>query len=76
MNKVHSKGVLHRDIKPENILVLTANDSLCLRLLDFGCGCLLRNEHYTEFYGMFEYYPEFHIDTKLYHIGLYEPWIC
>ncbi|XP_031416164.2 serine/threonine-protein kinase pim-2-like [Clupea harengus] len=57
MKKVHSKGVLHRDIKPENILVLTGNESLSLRLLDFGCGCILKNEPYTEFYGTLQYTP-------------------
>ncbi|XP_062371867.1 serine/threonine-protein kinase pim-2-like [Sardina pilchardus] len=57
MNKVHSKGVLHRDIKPENILVLMGNDSLCLRILDYGCGCILKNGPYTEFYGTMQYTP-------------------
>ncbi|XP_063076183.1 serine/threonine-protein kinase pim-2-like [Engraulis encrasicolus] len=57
MDKVHSKGVLHRDIKPENILVLTGNETLHLRIIDFGCGCFLKTEAYTEFYGTVQYTP-------------------
>ncbi|XP_041964035.1 serine/threonine-protein kinase pim-2-like [Alosa sapidissima] len=67
MNKVHSKGVLHRDIKPENILVLMGNDSLCVRILDYGCGCILQNEPCTEFYGTMQYTP-----PEWYLVGEYE----
>ncbi|XP_045568233.1 serine/threonine-protein kinase pim-2 isoform X2 [Salmo salar] len=50
MREVHSRGVLHRDIKPENVLVETGSTSPRIRVLDFGCGCVLRDGPYTECY--------------------------
>ncbi|KAG1937649.1 serine/threonine-protein kinase pim-3-like [Pimephales promelas] len=44
-----SRGVLHRDVKPENLLISTASHDI--KLLDFGCGDLLKDSAYTYFAG-------------------------
>ncbi|KAJ8009513.1 hypothetical protein DPEC_G00089660 [Dallia pectoralis] len=49
------RGVLHRDVKGENLLVRT--DNLRVKLIDFGCGDLLKEEPYNEFAGTMEYFP-------------------
>ncbi|MBN3324345.1 PIM1 kinase, partial [Atractosteus spatula] len=51
----HQRGVLHRDIKAENILVQI--DTKRLKLLDFGCGCILNDSAKTQFRGTAEYTP-------------------
>ncbi|KAF7704148.1 hypothetical protein HF521_021220 [Silurus meridionalis] len=49
------RGVLHRDIKPENILINP--ETLVVKLIDFGCGDLLKNEIYTSYSGTPGYWP-------------------
>nr|XP_021334964.1 serine/threonine-protein kinase pim-3-like [Danio rerio] len=44
-----SRGVLHRDVKPENLLVST--ESQDIKLLDFGCGDVLKRSAYKYFSG-------------------------
>ncbi|XP_067106422.1 serine/threonine-protein kinase pim-2-like [Osmerus mordax] len=53
----HSRGVVHRDIKPENILVETGCAFPQIRVIDFGCGCFLKDGSYTEFFGTTQYIP-------------------
>lgn len=43
------RGVIHRDIKVENLLVQT--DTLNVKLIDFGCGDLLREKLFRDFAG-------------------------
>ncbi|KAG9281920.1 serine/threonine-protein kinase pim-2-like [Astyanax mexicanus] len=57
MIQVHTRGVLHRDLKPENLLVQTGAEGPLLRLMDFGCGCLIGEDSYTEFDGTTQYIP-------------------
>ncbi|XP_073809997.1 serine/threonine-protein kinase pim-3-like isoform X1 [Danio rerio] len=50
-----SRGVLHRDVKPENLLIST--ESQDIKLLDFGCGDLLKRSTYKYFAGTPAYAP-------------------
>lgn len=43
------RKVFHRDIKPENILI--DPHTLDVKLIDFGCGDLLKKGHYREYAG-------------------------
>ncbi|XP_046880666.1 serine/threonine-protein kinase prk-2-like, partial [Hypomesus transpacificus] len=57
MVNFHSWGVLHRDIKPENLLVETGSAVPRIRVLDFGCGCIIQEAPYTKFLGTKMYIP-------------------
>ncbi|KAI4905740.1 hypothetical protein NFI96_012691, partial [Prochilodus magdalenae] len=57
MISIHSKGILHRDIKPGNILVQTNPEGPRVRVLDFGCGTLLKEGPYTQYSGTTLYTP-------------------
>ncbi|TRY54755.1 hypothetical protein DNTS_031271, partial [Danionella cerebrum] len=50
-----ARGVFHRDIKLENILVNP--QTLQIKLIDFGCGEILRDASYTVFCGTLMYSP-------------------
>uniref|UniRef100_A0A8C0YGZ3 non-specific serine/threonine protein kinase n=2 Tax=Cyprinus carpio TaxID=7962 RepID=A0A8C0YGZ3_CYPCA len=49
------RGVLHRDIKLENLLI--NKDTLEVKLIDFGCGDLLKTSAYETFWGTELYCP-------------------
>ncbi|KAA0705162.1 Serine/threonine-protein kinase pim-2 [Triplophysa tibetana] len=54
----HRRGVFHRDIKTQNLLINP--DTLQVKLIDFGCGDLLKTSKYTMFMGTTAYAcPEF-----------------
>nr|XP_023653977.1 serine/threonine-protein kinase pim-2-like [Paramormyrops kingsleyae] len=55
LNHCQSKGIIHRDIKPSNILIHTK--TLQVKLLDFGCGDILKDDPYTYFAGTALYCP-------------------
>lgn len=44
------RGVFHRDIKLENLLV--NQDTMEVKLIDFGCGTLMKNTAFKVFSGM------------------------
>ncbi|XP_061582050.1 serine/threonine-protein kinase pim-1-like [Cololabis saira] len=64
---MHSNGVFHRDIKSENILIQTDSDGLRVRIIDFGCGCILTDGAYSEFAGTSDFTP-----PEFYRCGGYE----
>ncbi|XP_071783218.2 serine/threonine-protein kinase pim-1-like [Centroberyx gerrardi] len=53
---IHSEGVFHRDIKLDNVLIEGFGEPR-VRIIDFGCGCILKPGAYTEAPGTFEYSP-------------------
>ncbi|XP_056322372.1 serine/threonine-protein kinase pim-2-like [Danio aesculapii] len=60
-----SRGVFHRDIKMPNLLVNT--ETLEVKLIDFGCGDLLRTSSYNTYSGTARYCPPEFIDIGEYH---------
>ncbi|RXN14767.1 serine threonine- kinase pim-2-like protein [Labeo rohita] len=57
------RGVFHGDVKLENFLM--SKDTLQVKLIDFGCGDLMRKSAYTTLYGTMEYYPpEYRVKGK------------
>lgn len=57
------RGVLHRDVKAENLLVQT--DNLRIKLIDFGCGDLLRESTYRDYSGGMEYSWSIHLSMMM-----------
>ncbi|XP_036439779.1 serine/threonine-protein kinase pim-2-like [Colossoma macropomum] len=49
------RGVLHRDLKGDNFLINT--DTLVVKLIDFGCGDLIKKTPYDRYAGTFRYCP-------------------
>ncbi|XP_017305929.1 probable serine/threonine-protein kinase MARK-A [Ictalurus punctatus] len=49
------RGVLHRDIKAQNLLINT--DTLQVKLIDFGCGDLLKDTPYKKYAGTPAFWP-------------------
>uniref|UniRef100_A0A3B1J831 Serine/threonine-protein kinase n=1 Tax=Astyanax mexicanus TaxID=7994 RepID=A0A3B1J831_ASTMX len=49
------RGIIHRDIKLDNILINM--ETLKIKLIDFGCGDLIKRFGYDYYEGTFEYCP-------------------
>ncbi|XP_021322142.2 serine/threonine-protein kinase pim-3 [Danio rerio] len=60
-----SRGVFHRDIKMSNLLVNV--ETLEVKLIDFGCGDLLRTSSYDTYKGTERYCPPEFIEMGEYH---------
>ncbi|XP_043088667.1 serine/threonine-protein kinase pim-3-like [Puntigrus tetrazona] len=67
-----SRGVLHRDVKPQNLLIST--DSHEVKLLDFGCGDLVKDSAYRWFSGTLQYAPPEWFGQRRYHAGPATVW--
>ncbi|XP_036435639.1 serine/threonine-protein kinase pim-3-like [Colossoma macropomum] len=50
-----TRGVLHRDMKGENFLINT--DTSEVKLIDFGCGDLIKTTEYDRYAGTLQYCP-------------------
>ncbi|KAI2658264.1 Serine/threonine-protein kinase pim-2 [Labeo rohita] len=59
------RGVFHGDMKLENFIV--SKNTLEVKLIDFGCGDLMRKSAYTTLYGTMEYYPPEYRNKGKYH---------
>ncbi|KAI2655784.1 Serine/threonine-protein kinase pim-1 [Labeo rohita] len=67
-----SRGVFHRDVKPQNLLICT--DSNKIKLLDFGCGHLLKDSEYKEFAGTLSFAPPEWFRSHSYRAGPATAW--
>ncbi|XP_030594124.1 serine/threonine-protein kinase pim-1-like [Archocentrus centrarchus] len=54
---MHREGVFHRDIKPKNLLIETGSNDPRVRVIDFGCSCLVQEEPYFNLFGTKRYSP-------------------
>ncbi|TRY54793.1 hypothetical protein DNTS_001764, partial [Danionella cerebrum] len=59
------RQVFHGDIKLENFLFY--QETLEVKLIDFGCGAVMREEAFTTLYGTMEYYPPEYSTEGRYH---------
>nr|XP_043884125.1 serine/threonine-protein kinase PAK 3-like [Solea senegalensis] len=57
--QMDSEKIFHRDIKSENILLQATSNVPRVRVIDFGCGCILskRRYRYRTFFGTLIYVP-------------------
>ncbi|XP_059184834.1 serine/threonine-protein kinase pim-2-like [Centropristis striata] len=64
---MHSLGVFHGDIKADNVLLDLSSDVPRVRIIDFGCGCLVNKIPYRSSSGTIDYIP-----PEFYRLGTYE----
>uniref|UniRef100_A0A672M3K5 non-specific serine/threonine protein kinase n=1 Tax=Sinocyclocheilus grahami TaxID=75366 RepID=A0A672M3K5_SINGR len=64
-NMCHLRRVLHRDVKLDNLLINRETSEV--KLIDFGCGDILRRSPYKSYRGTAAYSPpEYHSRGKYY----------
>ncbi|KAL6485206.1 hypothetical protein MHYP_G00072510 [Metynnis hypsauchen] len=65
VSQCRMRGVLHRDIKERNLLINT--DTSEVKLIDFGCGDLIKMTEYDKYAGTVRYCPPEFFATGKYH---------
>ena len=58
LKKIHEKGVMHRDIKPNNIFIKSLNGENIIKLGDFGCSILIKDNNFEPIGTIFYTAPE------------------
>ncbi|XP_056334978.1 serine/threonine-protein kinase pim-1-like [Danio aesculapii] len=66
------RNVFHRDIKPSNLLINTR--TLEVKLIDFGCGDILRDSYYRSYCGTILYIPPEYLFHGEYHANPATVW--
>ena len=46
---MHKLGIMHRDLKPENILLVEKEDTVCVKLIDFGLSTYMMPNQLKDF---------------------------
>ncbi|XP_036417737.1 serine/threonine-protein kinase pim-1-like [Colossoma macropomum] len=72
VSQCSTQGVLHRDIKLENFLINT--DTSEVKLIDFGCGDLMKTTEYDRYTGTVQYCPPEVSVSGTYHAGPATVW--
>ena len=65
VDHIHHSGVVHRDIKDENIVL--NRETGAIKIIDFGCGTLLKAAPYRDFSGTPEFYPPEWFNKRYYY---------
>jgi len=72
VDHIHHSGVVHRDIKDENIVL--NRETGAIKIIDFGCGTLLKAAPYRDFSGTPEFYPPEWFNKRYYYARSAATW--
>ncbi|XP_049589771.1 uncharacterized protein [Syngnathus scovelli] len=72
--KMHAANIFHRDLKQENILLEASPGVTRVRVIDFGCSCLVSMEPYHDYFGTLKYAPPEYTHKRPYCAGPTTVW--
>ncbi|XP_061146613.1 uncharacterized protein LOC133161902 isoform X2 [Syngnathus typhle] len=72
--KMHAANIFHRDLKQENILLEASPGVTRVRVIDFGCSCLVSMEPYHDYFGTLNYAPPEYTRKRPYCAGPTTVW--
>ncbi|XP_077582591.1 protein MANBAL isoform X1 [Stigmatopora nigra] len=72
--KMHAANIFHRDLKQENILLEASPGITRVRVIDFGCSCLVSMEPYRDYLGTLNYAPPEYAHRRPYCAGPTTVW--
>ncbi|XP_061689567.1 probable serine/threonine-protein kinase mkcC isoform X3 [Syngnathoides biaculeatus] len=72
--KMHAANIFHRDLKQENILLEASPGVTRVRVIDFGCSCLVSMEPYRDYFGTLNYAPPEYKHNRPYCAGPTTVW--